>query len=279
MNAYEIKQEEKRQRLLQRAEVARMKGQGSIARAEQRASFIPFGQPILVGHHSEGRHRSDLKKINSGFEKGLEALSQAKALEAKAESLGQHGISSDNPEAVSLLQVKLAKLEKLQAFMVAANKVVRAFYKAGVRNEEAGELWEKYLAALRQAGEPGIGVAAAKSLLEPDYAGRIGFAAYQLSNNSAQIGNVKARIKVLEAKAELEHKEEELACGVKLVENVEANRLQLIFPGKPAPQIIAELKASGFRWAPSEGAWQRHLSNGARWAAKCVVKKLEGEAA
>ncbi len=275
MNAYEIKQQEKRERLLQRAEVARMKGQGSIARAEQIASFIPMGQPILVGHHSEGRHRSDLKRINSEFEKGLEALSQAKALEHRAENLGQHGISSDNPEAVALLQEKLAKLEKLQAFMVAANKVVRAFHKAGVRNEEAGELWEKYHAALKQCGEPGIGVAAAKSLLAPDFAGRIGFAAYQLSNNSAQIGNVKSRIKVLEAKAQEVSKEVEAAGGVKLVENVKDNRLQLIFPDKPAPEIIAELKGRGFRWAPSAGAWQRQLNNGARWAAECVLKKFQ----
>ncbi len=49
--------------------------------------------------------------------------------------------------------------------------------------------------------------------------------------------------------------------GVNLVQNVEANRVQLIFPGKPSADVRAELKARGFRWSPSEGAWQRHLNN------------------
>lgn len=274
MNAYEIKQEDKRQRLLQRAEKVRMQGQGRIARAEQIASFIPMGQPILVGHHSEGRHRSDLKKISSGFEKGFEALKEAKALEARAENLGQNGISSDNPEAISLLQEKLAKLEKLQVFMVAANKVVRAFHKAGVRDESAGDAWDNYLLKLRECGEKGIGIAAAKSLLAPDFCGRIGFAAYQLSNNSAEISRCKARIAQLAAKAQEVSKEVEVAGGVKMVENVEDNRLQLIFPGKPSPEVIAELKGRGFRWAPSVGAWQRQLNNAARWGAECVLKKV-----
>lgn len=63
-------------------------------------------------------------------------------------------------------------------------------------------------------------------------------------------------------------------AGVRLVENTTMERIQLFFPGKPDPDMIAELKARAFRWAPSVGAWQRQLTNNGRWAAECVLKKL-----
>ena len=85
---------------------------------------------------------------------------------------------------------------------------------------------------------------------------------------------IKARIELLEKQATRETKETRLESGVRLIENDEANRLQLIFEGKPSAEIRAELKSRGFRWAPSEGAWQRQLSNGARHAADCVLRKL-----
>ena len=58
------------------------------------------------------------------------------------------------------------------------------------------------------------------------------------------------------------------ADGVTVVENVDDNRLQLFFPGKPTAEKRAALKRCGFRWAPSVGAWQRQLNNAARYAAR-----------
>lgn len=38
------------------------------------------------------------------------------------------------------------------------------------------------------------------------------------------------------------------------------------------------LKSNGFRWSPSQGAWQRQLTNNARYALKnYVVRKLKEE--
>ncbi len=235
MNAYQEKIEARKARYAARAEKLRAQGQGQIARAEQIASFIPLGQPILVGHHSEGRHRSDLKKIQGGFERGFQAMEQAERLETKAENYGSGAISSDDPEAVSKLQAKLAGLEEKQAVMKGMNAKAR-------KAKEAAPV-----------------------------------PAYMLSNNNAEIGRYKARIAQLQAKAQEVSKEVEAAGGVKLVENVEDNRLQLIFPGKPEAAIIAELKGQGFRWAPSAGAWQRQLNNGARWAAECVLAKVAAQ--
>ena len=45
--------------------------------------------------------------------------------------------------------------------------------------------------------------------------------------------------------------------------NQEDNRLQVVFDGMPDADTRAELKSSGFRWAPSVGAWQRQLTDNA----------------
>lgn len=47
-----------------RADRAAAQGDAALAEMKQLSDMIPFGQPILVGHHSEGRHRRDLAKID-----------------------------------------------------------------------------------------------------------------------------------------------------------------------------------------------------------------------
>jgi hypothetical protein len=100
--------------------------------------------------------------------------------------------------------------------------------------------------------------------------------AYRLTNNGANIRRIEARIAYLSSIKAKPSTEREVA-GVRVEEDTEAVRLRLHFPDKPASAIIAELKARGFRWAPSEGAWQRQLSNSARWAAECVLKMVEAD--
>jgi hypothetical protein len=107
---------------------------------------------------------------------------------------------------------------------------------------------------------------------------KAGFEPWQLSNNSANIHRLKMRLTNLTA-AKAKPTTEREAAGVRIVEDTEAMRLRLFFPGKPAPAVIAELKASGFRWAPSEGAWQANLHNRSRWAADRITAPLPAEAA
>ena len=69
------------------------------------------------------------------------------------------------------------------------------------------------------------------------------------------------------------------AGRVEVVENVEADRIQLVFPGKPDAEIRSMLKTNGFRWSPREGAWQRHLNNAGRGAVQQVLSGLQRDAA
>ncbi len=260
--------EERRQ-----ARIDRLHGRSEKAQAESHAAWeaecklgdqIPLGQPILVGHHSERGHRALIKRLHRLADKGLAEQQKAEHY-AEAAEAAEHNraVSSDDPEALRKLREKLAAAEALQARMKAANVAIRKHAKAGP---------EAQVAALV---EQGLSESTARKLLTPDFCGRIGFADYALTNNSAERRRTKKRIAELEASAGAETVAREVA-GIRVVENVDLNRLQLLFPGKPDEATRRALKAHGFRWAPSEGAWQRHLNEEARWATERLLATIGG---
>lgn len=59
--------------------------------------------------------------------------------------------------------------------------------------------------------------------------------------------------------------------GTRILENHAADRLQIFFPGKPEQTMIQKLKSRGFKWSPSNGCWQRQLTDNARFAAKQIL--------
>jgi len=104
-----------------------------------------------------------------------------------------------------------------------------------------------------------------------DYAGRVGFPNYALTNNSANIRRLEKRLAAIQNTQNDETTEERFTNGVCLVDNVEANRLQIFFPEIPSEEIRRELKRNGFHWSPTVGAWQRHRSNRAMYLAKLIL--------
>lgn len=286
MNYYEMKQERRRQRFEDAADRARRDAEAQHKRSHDLVKDIPLGQPILVGHHSERGHRRTLDRSWNALGKAVAASERAEEMARKAEAVGTAGVSSDDPDAVAKLSEQLKTREERQAFMVAANKVVRAFYKAGgtvVAEVVGGEpaAWTALLEKLR-ALYPAITEAQAAELLKPDFCGRTGFPDYALSNNKGNIKRLRERIGFLQDKARVREALAAEGAGpvvtevgkVRIVENVEINRLQMIFPGKPPAEIRDKLKSYGFRWSPTEGAWQRHLSNAAKYAAETIAKEV-----
>jgi hypothetical protein len=265
MNDYEMKLEAKRERLERRAALCAKISDLRWKRAHEMASVIPFGQPILVGHYSEGRDRRYRAKIEANYRKAYEMGEKAKYYAAKAANAGTGGISSDDPEAIVKLQEQIDKAEKLHTRMVEANKIIRKF-KDDIHNG---------ILALEQRG---FIAGEAKRLFEPDFCGRLGFADYQLQNNNANIRRMKQRIDQLRAEHQRRNADESPALdikipeGVSIVENASDNRLQIFFPSKPPDAMRSKLKSHGFRWSPNAGAWQRQLNNNARWAAKQVLE-------
>lgn len=98
------------------------------------------------------------------------------------------------------------------------------------------------------------------------------FASYELSNNNAQIKATQQRLKDIESQKARASSGggSSTFTGGKLVRNTENNRLQLIFDEKPSEEMRAKLKSNGFKWAPSQGAWQRQLTDNAERAVERI---------
>jgi hypothetical protein len=254
MNHYEQKLEARRERLLARADRLREESSRRFQSARSRIEHIPPGQPILVGHHSEKRHRRDLARHDTDMRAGIDAQERAEEAARRAEGVGRAGISSDDPDAADKLAERIKVLEERQTMMTVVNKLLR-------RGDDAGIL------AL------GVRQSTLERLKTPDYMGRTGFASYELQNNGSNIRRLKARLAYVQRLQKQETVEVEIG-DVRIVQNAEANRTQIFFRGKPEAMIRKTLKSYGFRWAPSEGAWQRHLSTQAQWAAEQVVKSM-----
>ena len=172
---------------------------------------------------------------------------------------GREIIKSDDERAIEKLEEKLEDLKVTQERMKAANKAVR------MKDTEAGD------DALR---EMGYSEEAIKELREPNYIGRIGYPSYLLTNNNQNIHRIEERLKRLKAVKEKGSSEQEYET-FKVVENTEAMRYQIIFDGKPDAEVRTLLKSNGFKWAPSQGAWQRQITENGKWALNRVVEKLK----
>ena len=81
--------------------------------------------------------------------------------------------------------------------------------------------------------EQGFAEPKAVALLQPDFCGRIGFPAYALTNNLANIKRMQQRLAELEKKATATTEETTRPDGIRIVENAEADRLQIFFPENP----------------------------------------------
>jgi hypothetical protein len=103
-------------------------------------------------------------------------------------------------------------------------------------------------------------------------------ASYILQNLGQNIRNVEQRIEQLErikAKPTSDITEQYNTKICKVIENTDIMRLQLIFDGKPSDDIRSVLKSHGFRWSPYNSAWQRQLTNNAKYDARLVLKEIE----
>ncbi len=154
-------------------------------------------------------------------------------------------IMSGDSDATQHLRAKIEKAEALQALMKASNAAIRKHKKAGPVAQVAGLV------------KVGLSEGVAAELIKPDFAGRIGFASYQLTNNNANLRRMKGRLAGIERDQATpdETQEGEYAR----VEDCPAeNRVRLFFPGKPDAEVRGTLKSNGFRWARSLGCWQAY---------------------
>lgn len=259
MNDYEARQQARRARLEDAAVRANAEAERSYRRAGEIGAAID-GQPILVGHHSEARHRRDAAKIDRLMRGSIEAGARARELAAKASAVGRGGISSDDPDAVEKLEAELERVQAKRAQMVRIN----ALYRQGDASALAdlGLDLERLRERVASVGLSWV---------------RAPFEGYQLSNASANARRIRQRIEALRAQAGTPEREALEIGPATISEDAAMNRTLVTFREAPPAGIRAELKAAGFRWRPSVGAWSRHRSESAWAAALYVARRANGE--
>lgn len=203
------------------------------------------------------------EKQNAARDRNMEDWQDVQGILDKIRSTGMGGISADDPQAVAKLEAKLSKLEAAQETM----KGVNAYYR------KHGTLEGCTLLKPEQIKELQEGMAQSWHLEKNKP-----FQSFELSNNNAEIRRIRERIEQLK-----QHEEKSFVGwefdGGRVEANKTDNRLQIFFDEKPDDAARAELKANGFKWAPSAGAWQRQLNNNAYYAAGYVscIQPITGE--
>jgi len=236
---YQERKEARVDRFEERAARAQAESAAASKTAHEIMSVIPPGQPVLVGHHSERRHRRDLDKIDRQMRKSFEADEKAAYYASRAESAANNkAISSDDPDAVEKLQTKLENLQAMQAIM----KAVNAYYRKHRTLDDCPDLTPEARRDIEKTWAMGW------------YVG-IPYPPYELSNNNAEMGRIKKRLESLQKVDEMEHTEIDFDGGT-IVTNEEVNRVQILFDEKPDEETRSKLKQNGFRWSPREKAWQ-----------------------
>lgn len=101
--------EERAERLEARADRLGAAADAAYGAARQTMDMIPFGQPILVGHHSEGRHRRDLARIDRNIGKSVELGREADETARRARAAVAHQAQRES------LPVTLRRIQRLEA--------------------------------------------------------------------------------------------------------------------------------------------------------------------
>lgn len=86
---------------------------------------IPLGQPILVGHHSEKRHRKALDRAHNNMSQSVEHLDMSKRHIERAEGIKHqldNTIFSDDADVFERLQAKIEAIKSEIAGMKAQNE-------------------------------------------------------------------------------------------------------------------------------------------------------------
>jgi hypothetical protein len=255
---YAEKKEAKIERFKELADKNSQKSEQLYDQAHKMADAIPFGQPILIGHYSEKRDRNYRDRIQGTWERGRDAEKKAEHYACRAESAeSNRAISSDDPDAIELLKQKLQKCIEFQEHAKAVNKIVRK----KIPDEEK----------IKLLVESGLKESTARACIVPDELHRIGVPAYALTNNNGNMKRIKDRIAQLE-REKTDITTEQMIGDISIVNSVEENRIMIFFPYKPDEPTREKLKGDGFRWSPSNGAWQAYRT--AAWKIPYIVKFL-----
>lgn len=176
---------------------------------------------------------------------------------------GRESVRTGSADAIAQLEKKVAKLEAWQQFMKDANKVIR--------NAKLTE--DEKVDALLAMDDDLTEKTVREFINNKPYASsKPGFASFSLTNNNARLNAAKEQL-AKAMKLATQVTTETMIGDVRMVNNVEEDRLQLFFPKRTSKELYKELTSHGFRFTPSksvpggEGCFQAYRgSNADYWA-------------
>ena len=175
--------------------------------------------------------------------------------------LTDNSISSSDALAVEKINLKIEKLEEKQSYMKEANSHYR----------KNGTL--KGFKDLTDETASGY-----DKIIKDKFLYKVPYAPYELTNNLQNINRLKDRLKELEAMKERTAdsvSQYDQIDGLTIEEDKDAMRIKLIFESIPSKEERDILKSWGFKWSPSNSAWQRMLNHNGIYATKQVINKLK----
>lgn len=289
---YQQRKEAKIQRYEDLAIRKSVEAKSLYEQAHKMADIIPFGQPILIGHHSEKSDRSYRNRINNKYEKAFEVSNTAEYYDDKVNAMKTNtAISQDDPEAIQKLKQKLEGIEKEIEQVKEHNKKCVGFYQLGAGQTRPGYklIWDSNSGKTIAKLINGVINWESKKLPEDikkiieDYAKTGVFEqkpltkdqtkhdSYVLENLNGNKTRIKKRIESLQQLEKIEAVQVE-KNGISYEVNKDENRVMIYFPGKPSDEIRSNLKHRGFRWSPSNQAWQAFINNYTIDTAKKIVE-------
>ena len=240
------RRERMEQRLTQREEWAQKRevsARAAFDTAHAMGEAIPFGQPVIVGHHSEKRDRNYRARIDAKITRGVTDARMAERHSNKAHGIARQldsQVFSDDADAIERLRERITDRE-------AARDRTKAF-NASCRK---GSPDESILTKRERAD-----IATTRRVAPYQLSAGGGFPRYVLSNLGAAIRKDKERI------ADIERREKRTAeakdNGGVTVRAVDGY-CTITFAEKPEREIIDALKAAGFHWG--SGSWHGQVAS------------------
>lgn len=209
----------------------------AAGRRDKAAAAFKVGEPYRGDHafNTQPGHIPERARIIRAEDRGFEHMNMAAHHESKAAGLSvqlDRTVFSDDTDAITRLEARIAEHEAERAKMVLVNKLYRKGDAAGLAALGLDLDKLKSRVAL-------VGLSWVKAPYE----------AYQLSNLGGRITADRKRIEEIRLRQDRTGKAE--AAGGVVVEGDEWVRVT--FAEKPAREILDALRAAGFRWGG--GSW------------------------
>lgn len=226
---YQQMREDKQARYEELAKKNHALANQQFEQAIKMGQVIPFGQPILVGHHSEKGDRNYRNKIDKKMEKSFETNNKAKHYDEKVKSMSHNGaISRDDPEAVTKLKAKIENQMKLHKKAKDLRKEFRDNKEEKIKKYGDREYWSKYY------------------LLESYMTGYL----TEAKRCKERIADIEALLKIPDI--------DETINGVRLY--TEDARVRLDFGYKPDEETRGKMKSHGWKWSRYNMVWQNFIN-------------------